>query len=276
MIAAQPVRLSDHGQKADNRSMATNPTAIPKRLPATMAGALASGLCAAFGAAGALAGGLPGAGLAVLTVAVLVALLLKRFHRANEDRAPASAPLPAAPPLEDEDAPIPPDRIDRLTGLANDNGLHAWFGEKAPRFVADNMGIVVLSAELDDFEPLVRSRGQAIADAVLVEVAKRVAVFGGKAGIAARTGTNGEFAALATVVPANSEGIAAEYAGKLAEMIQRPVELPEGAIWIGGSVGAASGPASEGDGVLVRARAARERARRLGRGHYVVDNPAGR
>jgi len=184
-----------------------------------------------------------------------------------------SSAVPGTPPPEvlPDDAPIPADRIDALTGLANENGLYAWFSEKGARLAADGKGIVVLSADLADFEQVERSRGKEIAEAVLKEVAKRVASCTGSDGIAART-SGDEFAAVATVVPAHSSEIAAEQAGKLAEMLQRPVELPTGVVWIGGSVGAASGSPLEGTAVLERAREALKKAKRLGRGHYVVDN----
>jgi len=184
-----------------------------------------------------------------------------------------SSVIPGTPLVEvlPDDAPIPADRIDALTGLANENGLYAWFSEKGARLAADGKGIVVLSADLADFEQVERSRGKEIAEAVLKEVAKRVASCTGSDGIAART-SGDEFAAVATVVPAHSSEVAAEQAGKLAEMLQRPVELPTGVVWIGGSVGAASGSPLEGAAVLERAREALKKAKRLGRGHYVVDN----
>ncbi len=186
-----------------------------------------------------------------------------------------AAAAPAFSPVEDvpDDAPIPADRIDALTGLANENGLFAWFSEKGAKLAADGKGIVVLSADLADFDQVERSRGKEIAEAVLKEVAKRVASCTGTDGIAART-SGDEFAAVATVVPAHSAEMAAEQAGKLAEMLQRPVELASGVVWIGGSVGAASGSPLEGTAVLDRAREALKKAKRLGRGHYVVDNAA--
>ncbi len=169
------------------------------------------------------------------------------------------------------DKEIPDDRIDLLTGLANENGLNAWFQEKSPRLAADGKGIVVLSADLAGFEQVERVHGKQIADAVLIEVAKRVASCAGPEGIAART-SGDEFAAIANVVPKYSNEIAAEQAGKLAEMLQRPVELPTGVVWIGGSVGVAAGSPQKSDVILARARDALGKAKILGRGHYVVDN----
>ncbi len=175
--------------------------------------------------------------------------------------------LSTTPPPENKD--IPSDRIDPLTGLANENGLMAWFAEKGARFAADGKGIVILAADLADFGVVEKTYGKEVADAVLIEVAHRVATCTGTDGIAART-SGDEFAAIATVVPSRSEELAAEQAGKLAELIQRPVELKTGVVWIGGSVGAAYGSISEGKEVLAQARSALVKAKKIGRGHYVV------
>ncbi len=164
---------------------------------------------------------------------------------------------------------IPPDRLDPLTGLANENGLMAWLSEKGGRIAADGKGIIIVAADLEDFDKIERTHGREVAEAVLIEVARRVATCTGSEGIAART-SGDEFAAIATVVPQNYAEFAAEQAGKLAELIQRPVELPSGVVWIGGSVGAAAGPVEDGDNILANAREALKKAKRLGRGHYVV------
>jgi diguanylate cyclase (GGDEF)-like protein len=167
---------------------------------------------------------------------------------------------------------ISQDRIDSLTGLANENGLMGWISENATRVSTDGKSIVILSTDLDGFDTLERTRGKQAADAVLIEVAKRVASCTGENGIAARTG-NDEFAAIASVVPWQSREIAADQAGKLAELIQRPVELSSGVVWIGGFVGAAAGPPGEAMMVLAHAREALKQAKIMGRGHYKVYDP---
>jgi len=172
---------------------------------------------------------------------------------------------PSAPAVDT----IPSDRIDSLTKLANENGLMAWLSEKSARLIADSKGIIVLSADLADFDQVERSYAKPIVEAVLIEVARRVATCTGVDGIAART-SGDEFAAIATVVPANYAEVAEEEAGKLAELIQRPVELPTGVIWIGGSVGASYGAVTDGALILAQSREALKQAKRLGRGHYVV------
>ncbi len=239
-------------------------------------GALFAALSTLSGAAVAMAGGWPAALIATVAAGLVAYLLLSRVGPKNAPEAKiekpsaasAAAPVPPSPPAEKQ---IPADRIDPLTGLANTNGLFAWFAEKGPRLAADGKGIVVIVARLDDFQPLIASRGQAVADAVLVEVAARVVMVAGEDGIAARTDGE-EFASVVAVVPDRSEVVATERAGHLLEMIGRPVEHATGAIWIGGSVGAAIGSPLAGEATLERARRALAQAVRLGRGQCVVDS----
>lgn len=164
---------------------------------------------------------------------------------------------------------IPPDRIDPVTGLANTNGLMAWFSEKGKKLAENNRALMVLAADLANYQDLVRSRGQSQADAILKEVASRIATFAGAEGIAARTGSN-EFAVVATMLPRDSLELVAEQAGKLTEVLQRPIEYAGSVIWIGGSVGAARGGALEGPAILEKARKALGEAKKEGAGHYVV------
>lgn len=169
-----------------------------------------------------------------------------------------------------EKTEIPPDRIDSLTGLANMNGFNAWFAEKAERLKQDNKAIIVLTADLANFQQLVKTRGGEQANAILREVARRISSMTGDNGIAVRV-EGEEFVAIATVVPNKSLELAADQAGKLAEILQRPVELPTGVIWIGGSVGAATGSPLEGVLVFEKAKTALKKAKKIGIGHYFVD-----
>jgi diguanylate cyclase (GGDEF)-like protein len=228
---------------------------------------VAAGSCTIGSVAGIVGGGL-GAIISVIAVCLLCAgFVFFTESRKKNEAAPEAEIIP-----EDVTAPIPADRIDPLTGLANENGLMAWFSEKAGRIAMEGKGIIVLSSDLADFDQIEKKYDKGTVDAVLIEVARRVATCAGDDGIAART-SGDEFAAVATVVPVKSAEVAEEQAGKLAELIQRPVELPTGVIWIGGSVGAAWGEVSDGVQVLAHAREALKKATRLGRGHYVVYNP---
>ena len=208
--------------------------------------------------------------IAAIGVAGTFTVLLLAFFATVAPRVAARAQeYDDVPETEARKEAISPDRLDPLTGLANENGLMAWLSEKGARIAADGKGIIVVTADLEDFEKIEQTHGKEVSDAVLIEVARRVATCTGSEGIAARTNGD-EFAAIATVVPANYAEYAAEQAGKLAELIQRPVELPAGVVWIGGSVGAAAGPVFDGGVILENAREALKKAKRLGRGHYVV------
>jgi len=222
----------------------------------------------AIGAVAALVAGPVAAAISVVVVICASAL----YGHLSDMRKQSSAIQAGEPIPVDDDAPIPADRIDPLTGLANENGLMAWFSEKASRIQMEGKGIIVLTADLAEFEQIEKKYDKSIVDAVLIEVSRRVATCTGTDGIAART-SGDEFAAVATVVPVRSEEAAEEQAGKLAELIQRPVELPSGVVWIGGSVGAAWGEVADGVQVLGHAREALKKATRLGRGHYVVFRP---
>jgi diguanylate cyclase (GGDEF)-like protein len=254
--------------------MKTQDASAQRPFGSPILGGLFAALSALSGSAVALAAGWPAALIAsaaagLVAFFVLLSLGSRLTPQANQEPNQKAWPVTpsATKPIP---ADIPADRIDPLTGLANTNGLNAWFAEKGPRLAADGRGIVVIVARLDDFQPLIRARGQAVADAVLVEVALRVAMIAGEDGIAART-EGEEFASVVAVVPDRSEAIATERAGQLLEMIGRPVEHPSGAVWIGGSVGAASGSPLDGDGTLERARRALAAAVKLGRGQCVVD-----
>lgn len=226
--------------------------------------AAASGLAAlASGLAGALIGAAP-AVLIALAAAAAIGVFGKRLASISL----AAKPKPEAP--EAKGPPIPDDRVDPLTGLANANGLAAWFRDKSRRLSEDQKSIFVMLADLDKLDEIERIRGRQTAEAVIKEVAKRVAGFGGADGIAARTGED-EFVAVAAVVPAKAYEIAEESAGKLAETICRPVDLGAGTLWIGGAVGAAVGAPGDSEAVLARAKAALEKARRLGLGRFWVD-----
>jgi diguanylate cyclase (GGDEF)-like protein len=206
-----------------------------------------------------------------LAVAALGAASLGFFGAAlmatGKKRKPAASTAGTAAVPESQ---IPLDRIDSLTGLANANGLAAWFSEKAQRLSDDGKMIFILLADLDKADEIERLRGKETAEAVIKEVAKRVSGFTGPEGIAARTG-NDEFVAVAAVLPANAMGIAEDSAGKLAEIICRPVDLGGSTIWIGGAVGAATGSPQDSDGVLIRAKSALQKARKLGLGRFWVD-----
>lgn len=226
---------------------------------------IAGAAACAIGVAATAVFGTAAGALAIVPAGLLAALAL-RASEAWISRKAAPAALPAAAAKL---AAIPEDRVDALTGLANANGLAAWFAEKAERMARDGSGIYVLLADLQSIGDIERQRGKETADAVVIEIAARVSTFTGKNGIAARTGGN-EFVAVAAVAPADARAIAEEQAGSLAETITRPVELKGQTLWIGGSVGAAFGPAADHPKIMEAARGSLLKASRLGPGRYVL------
>ncbi len=210
---------------------------------------------------GALAGLLVGA--LVTAVSVMLLLIIDLAIRQKESGERKTDQMPKTDS-------IPADRVDALTGLANENGLKAWFAEKTGRIAEDKKAIMVISADLANYTQLVAERGQEQADAILKEVARRIASFTGEEGIAARTGSD-EFAVIATILPTKSLELVSDIAGKLTEMLQRPIEMSNGVVWIGGSVGAAMGKPSESKETLERARSSLKKSKQLGAGHFYVD-----
>ncbi len=223
-------------------------------------------VAALAGGAATLLAGIPG-GLCAVLLAALAGFgwqMLKTLLKGKQAQNAVTEETVSGP------KEVPPDRLDALTGLANLNGLNAWFAEKTAKLAADNKAIIVMAADLANFDQLVKTKGIDQANSVLKEAAKRVSSFTGDDGIAARIDGD-EFAAIATVVPSHSLELAAEQAGKLTEMLQRPVELPTGVVWIGGSVGAATGSPLDGIAIFEKAKAALKKAKQMGRGHYYVD-----
>lgn len=247
---------------SDNRNPRSRTDAVVAGVAAAAACVLGCGATLLFGAAGGIA--------AILPAGLLAFLLVPALGRkpAVPDAAPPPAPEEA--PLPPEVMPeIPADRVDALTGLANANGLAAWFAENASDLERERKSIYVLLADLQGVADLERQRGREAAEAVIIEIAQRVSAFTGNRGIAARTGGN-EFVAVAAVAPAGAAEVAEEQAGNLAETITRPVEFRGQTLWIAGSVGAAIGGPREGQRTLERAREALAKATELGPGRYIV------
>lgn len=219
----------------------------------------ASGLLGGFGV---MIGG-PWVGL-VVSLAVAVGTWAY-FSFVLNAKAPVET---ASTPVVLPDA-IPADRIDELTALPNENGLAAWFAESQKRLSDAKKQVIVLTAEWDDFETVRQTRGVEITNLVLKSLALRLSASVGADGIAARTSAN-EFVAVLTVGQGASREEVSDQAGKITEMLQRPAELDSGVVWIGGPVGAATGAPAESPVLLAHSRQALIKARRLGKGHFVV------
>jgi diguanylate cyclase (GGDEF)-like protein len=138
---------------------------------------------------------------------------------------------------------------DPLTGLPNRAALAAHLARRSGRFA-------VLLCDLDGFKPVNDRHGHAAGDAVLVEVARRLAALASTAGgFVARLGGD-EFV---RAVPAqHARQLAATVGGEVA----RPVVVGDQALSVGASVGVAyAAPGLPATEVLHRADVAMYRAK---------------
>jgi diguanylate cyclase (GGDEF)-like protein len=135
--------------------------------------------------------------------------------------------------------------MDPLTGIANRAGLQAAAAAAAAPGGRAWLGVVLV--DLDGFKPVNDTHGHAAGDAVLVEVARRLAGIG-PAGVrvAARLGGD-EFAVLVGGLPAGERPAAVAVlavAERVYAALVEPYVLPGGgSLRVGASVGAAVAPA---------------------------------
>lgn len=162
---------------------------------------------------------------------------------------------------------------DVLTGLPN----RALFGDRlqhalqrAGRSEGDQPGVGVLFIDLDRFKPVNDTFGHARGDAVLCVVAERISGCLRGSDTAARLGGD-EFAVL--LEDLGSETQAAELAQRVIEAIIAPIQLPEQEVYVGASVGVATGVDRSAAELLRAADTAMYSAKDGGRGRYVVYEP---
>lgn len=162
---------------------------------------------------------------------------------------------------------------DVLTGLPN----RALFGDRlqhalqrADRADGTGPGVGVLFIDLDRFKPVNDTFGHAAGDALLRVIAQRISSCLRGSDTAARLGGD-EFAVL--LEDLSSEQQAAELAQRVIDAIMEPVELPEQAVFVGASVGVATGILHSASEFLRAADAAMYSAKDQGRGRYVVYEP---
>jgi diguanylate cyclase (GGDEF)-like protein len=109
--------------------------------------------------------------------------------------------------------------------------------------------LVLMLIDLDDFKQVNDGYGHAAGDALLVEVAARIAAVAGPAGVAARLGGD-EFAMLLTGVVDDDE--ADRVANRLCDRLREPVPTPDGTLRLGASIGVTTGTAALTAGDLMR------------------------
>jgi diguanylate cyclase (GGDEF)-like protein/PAS domain S-box-containing protein len=159
---------------------------------------------------------------------------------------------------------------DPVTGLAN----RALFGERVRHAVArarrEQGALAVVVLDLDDFKTINDGLGHAAGDAVLNEVAKRLAISVRASDTAARFGGD-EFAVLLEDVAGAQE--AADGAERILAALAEPLAVDGKEIVVRASVGISVAEGGDADELLRDADAAMHIAKRDGRGGYRLFEP---
>ncbi|GAA3342260.1 hypothetical protein GCM10020358_36580 [Amorphoplanes nipponensis] len=196
--------------------------------------------------------------LALVATAVCAAFVLARFTIAvrEQERAQASLVFQA--------------RHDPLTGLANRTTL----GDRLARQVAaPDAAVTVLYLDLDGFKQVNDQHGHDAGDAVLLAVAARLSAAVREGDLVARLGGD-EFVLLCPGVP---EDEAVRLAERVLHDVAQPVAFRGHQFTVGASIGIAARAGGAGEGaaaVLRTADAAMYQAKRLGRGRWILAEPA--
>ncbi len=124
---------------------------------------------------------------------------------------------------------------DSLTRLYNRRGFENCASLYAAKARADGLGFGVVLVDLDYFKPVNDRHGHAVGDAVLREVARRLAMQVRTSDIVSRMGGD-EFAILVADV---TEEAIPRLAERIVRAVEIPIETPAGPVSIGASVGCA-------------------------------------
>jgi diguanylate cyclase (GGDEF)-like protein len=160
---------------------------------------------------------------------------------------------------------------DAVTGLAN----RALFNERVRHAVArarrEQAGVAVFFLDLDDFKTINDGLGHAAGDAVLVEVAQRIAA-GVRAGDTAARFGGDEFAFLLEDV--GGAQVAADSAERVLAALAEPFTVEDREIRVRASAGISFAEGGDADELVRNADAAMYIAKREGGGSYRVFEPA--
>lgn len=150
---------------------------------------------------------------------------------------------------------------DPLTGLANRTSFHRTM--KAKLAAGDNVGILIL--DLDHFKEINDTRGHPVGDVVLKNVSSRLLECVGGGATVCRLGGD-EFA---VVIGNYSETEAAALAHSIGNALTKPIQLEDGVVRIGASIGVALGqPGTDADILLRNADIALYEVKNSGRGGH--------
>ncbi|MBX3286554.1 MAG: diguanylate cyclase [Acidimicrobiales bacterium] len=150
---------------------------------------------------------------------------------------------------------------DALTGIANRAGILAALERAIERLARSESTLLVAFLDLDRFKAVNDTHGHRHGDDVLCEVAARLAGHARAGDVAGRLGGD-EFVLIAENIPNGS--IALQLAERIAHAVARPIQIGEGQVRVGASVGLAlaSEPGESAAHLLDRADRAAYAAKR--------------
>ncbi len=162
---------------------------------------------------------------------------------------------------------------DALTGLANRALFMDRLGHLIDRSRRRDDLIAVLFIDLDRFKVVNDSLGHLVGDRLLIAIARRLEECLRPADTVARLGGD-EFAILLDTI--GEAGDATRIADRILQALQRPFQLENHEVFIGGSLGIAIGPTgyARPEDLLRDADIALYRAKAQGRGRYEVFDTA--
>ncbi|MDP9119103.1 MAG: EAL domain-containing protein, partial [Actinomycetota bacterium] len=169
---------------------------------------------------------------------------------------------------------------DRLTGLPNRTMFDELLGLALARAKRHNLGVVVVTVDLDDFKLVNDSLGHEAGDALLVQFAKRLSDATRETDLVARPGGDEFLLLLADldqtpVIPGGHEGVsvaAESVALRVQEALRTPFRIGETELYITASLGISVFPEDAADSptLLKNAETAMFRSKRSGPGGYVL------
>lgn len=196
--------------------------------------------------------------VAIAVGALGVATLALRRYRQILDHLSALQVQPAAG-----------DDTDPLTKLLNRTAFLDQLDSALDEHRNGRTGVGVLIVDIDRFKQINEIHGHVTADSVLVEVARRLAMFGRNRAVVARLGTD-EFGIMTRAD--TLEDLYGRLVGRIFESIGAPVGTGRGSLRVSVSIGAATSDlqAANGDALLRAADIALRVAKREARGQFRV------